>query len=326
MQLNRVKAGEPIAYLAQKSIIRFAKKLLLYSFFLGMSYVLLYPMLIIITKSFRPLEDMYNPSIVWISSGFTLENLRTAIKVLDYFPTLLLTIRIVLVNTLISLIICSMAGYGLARFRMEFAPVFIGIIIATIIVPVQTYIIPLYFQFVNFDFFKLGRLIEVFTGTPAVVNLVNTEFTFYIMNLFGCGMRSGLFILIFMQFFKNLPKELENAARIDGCTELGTYIRIMIPNVKAAYLVVFLFSFVWNWNDYYLSQMFMRRNMLLANKLGMIRELVNPVVNPGGWGDGVSGSVAIFASTILFILPPLLIYIVAQRRFIQSFERSGIVG
>lgn len=301
-------------------------KVFLYAFLLGMAYVLLYPLLIIISKSFRPQADMYNPSIIWISSGVTADNIKMAIQALNYFPTLVLTVRVVLLNTLLSLVVCSMTGYALGRFKMRKKPLFVGLTLATIIVPVQTYIIPLYFQFAYFDFWGIGQIARVFRGEAATVSLINSESAYYMLNLFGCGLRSGLFILIFMQFFKNLPKELESAARVDGCSEFRIFTRIMIPNMGPAFLVVFLFSVVWNWNDYYLGQLLMRRKMLLANKLGMVKELVNAVINPGGYGDGVSGTVVVFSSTILFILPPLILYIFAQRRFIQSVERSGIVG
>ncbi len=298
----------------------------IYALLIGLAYVLLYPLIIMLTKAFRPVEDMYNPSIVWISSGFTWENFKNAIDALNYKDSFILAIRITFINTVLSLLICSMMGYGLSRFKLKLNPLFMAITILTIIVPVQTYIVPLYFRFSNFDFFGIGSLIGLFTGESLTVSLVDSEFSLYVLNLFGNGLRSGLFILVFMRFFQGLPMELENAARIDGASEFGIYSRIMLPNIKPAFIVVTLFSLVWNWNDYYYPRLLMSGNSTLSVKMENVKMLVNNVVNPGGWGENLQSTPVLFAATLLFVLPPLVIYIILQRGFTQSFERSGIVG
>ncbi len=298
----------------------------MYALLIGLAYILLNPLLIMITKAFRPVEDMFNPSIVWISSGVTWENFKNAIAALDLWKTLILSLRVVSVNTILVLCICSMTGYGLARFKLKLNPLFIVIMILTIVVPVQTYIIPLYFDFVYFDFFGIGEVIGWFTGKASTINLVDSEFSLYITNLFGSGLRSGLFILVFMRFFQGIPKELENAARIDGASEFVIYSKIMLPNVKPAFIVVTVFAFVWNWNDYYYSRLFIRNQPLLSVKMDGIKELVNNIVNQGAWGENLQSTPVLFASCLLFILPPLILYIIMQRGFAQSFERSGIVG
>jgi len=298
----------------------------MYALLIGLAYILLYPLLIMLTKAFRPVEDMYNPSIVWISSGVTWDNFKNAIYALDFWDTLSTTFRVVLVDTLIVLFICSMAGYGISRFKLKLKPIFVVIMILTIIVPIQTYIVPLYFEFVYFDFFGLGDIVGWFTGTPATINLVDSEFSLYIMNLFGSGLRSGLFILVFMRFFQGIPKELESAARIDGANEFAIYSKIMLPNMKPAFIVVTVFAFVWNWNDFYYSRLLMRKTPLLSVRMDNIVELVNSIVNQGGWGENVQSTPVLFATCLLFVIPPLIIYIILQRGFAQSFERSGIVG
>lgn len=298
----------------------------MYALLIGLAYVLLNPLLIMITKAFRPVEDMFNPSIVWISSGVTWENFKNAIYAIDFWDALITTGRIVIVNTLIVLFICSMAGYGISRFKLKLKPLFIIIMILTIIVPVQTYIVPLYFEFVYFDFFGIGEVLGLFAGKTVSINLVDSEFSLYIINLFGSGLRSGLFILVFMRFFQGIPKELESAARIDGASEFAIYSKIMLPNMKPAFIVVTVFAFVWNWNDYYYSRILMRKTPLLSVRMDDIVALVNNIVNQGAWGDNVQSTPVLFAACLLFILPPLIIYIILQRGFAQSFERSGIVG
>lgn len=298
----------------------------LYAFLIGMAYVLLYPILIMLSKAFRPVEDMLNPNIIWISSRITFDNFKVAVLALEYFPTLVKTLRITLINTVLAMISCSMAGYGISRFKLKLKPLFVIIMILSILVPIQTYVIPMYYDLVYFDFFGIGSLIGLFTGEALTVNLVNNEIVFYIINALGVGLRSGLFVLIFMRFFAGLPKELESAARIDGCNELKIFLKVMLPNMGSAYLVVFLFSFVWNWNDYYYSNLLMRSSALLSTKLSQAKELVTSVVSRGTWGSNADTLPTMFAASILVILPPLIIYAVLQRGFVQSFERSGIVG
>lgn len=301
-------------------------EIFLYAILIGLAYVIMYPLIIMITKAFRPVEDMYNPSIVWISSGFTWQNIKDAIAATNYFNVFLTTIRIVIVDTLLSLVVCSMTGYGISRFKLKLNPLFLAVIILTIIVPVQTYVVPLYFEFSHFSFFGVGKLWGAITGSGFTVSLVDSEFSLYVLNLFGNGIRSGLFILVFMRFFEGIPKELENAARIDGANEFKIFSRIMLPNIKSAFIVVSVFSFVWNWNDYYYSRLLFRNRLTLAIEMDNIKELVNGIVNQGGWGENLQSTPVIFAACLLFVLPPLIMYIIMQRGFSQSFERSGLVG
>lgn len=310
---NKAKAGNT-AFLVFRTL-----------FFMGMIYVLLFPLLVMLSRSLRAAQDMYNPAVVWIPQHFTLDNFKEAIKFLDYFPAVLRTGRIALLCTLFSMISCSMAGYSLGRFNIKGKKFFTVMAIVTIIVPIQAYIIPLFFQFRFFDWFSIGKLFSLF-GIDISVNLVNGEWPYYILSVFGMGLRSGLFIWIFMHFFRSMPKELDDASRIDGCGEAGTFIRIMLPNALSPYLVTFVLSLVWYWNDTVYSGVLSKNKPLLATNLNNIRALL--LANWGGAsrGDGTGESVMIFSAALLFILPPLIIYLVVQRYFMQSVERSGIVG
>ena len=125
-------------------------------------------------------------SIVWIPSSFTLENFGTALELMDYGSTLLMTGRIVLVTTLLTLISCSMAGYALARYQLKFSKLCMVVAILTIIVPMQTYIIPYFFQFRYFSFFGILNIAEAITGNSDVyLHLNDTEFTLLHSRYFG---------------------------------------------------------------------------------------------------------------------------------------------
>jgi multiple sugar transport system permease protein len=219
-----------------------------------------------------------------------------------------------------------MAGYALARYQLKVTKLLIAFAALTVIVPIQTYLVPLFFQFKYFDFFGIGSLTGLFIGSPLSVNLTNSEMTHYLTAFLGSGLRSGLFILLFAQFFKGMPKELESAARVDGCGEAKTFINIMIPNASPVFLVVCIMSLVWYWNDYFFPSIMLRQNPLLATKIGMLRTLVNMNSTTASYGDGLTETVVIYAGAILFILPLLIIYMFAQKYFIQSVERTGITG
>lgn len=297
------------------------------AFFVGMAYVLLFPLMVMLSRALRPIGDMYNPSIVWIPSGLTYENFQLALKALNYSTSLPFSLRIVVISTLLAVISCSMAGYALGRYKLKAGKWLTGIAVLTFIVPMQTYIIPLYFELQYFDFFKIGKLIGLFAGAPMTVSLTNSEVAYYILNALGMGLRSGVFILLFSQVFRALPQELEDAARIDGASEFKIFYKIMVPNAKPALLVTIIMSIVWNWNDYFFPAILFQQNQFLSTKLSIMRQLATAMI-PGitSYGDNLGETVIMFAGAFLYIIPMLIMYMFVQRFFMQSVERSGITG
>lgn len=306
-----------------------------YAFIIGMAYVLLYPVLIMLTRAIRPAEDMTNPSVVWIPSGITWQNMQWAWQMLEYPFTTLFTSRIVLISTLLSLVSCSMAGYALARYRMKLGGLCMGLAILTIVVPMQTYIIPLFTSMRYFSPLSISTAIHwalnllPFVDFPLdsiTLNLTNTEWSYYVTAALASGLRSGLFIVVFMNFFKGMPKELEDAARVDGCSEARTFVQVMIPNAGAPFLVVTLFSIVWYWNDYYFAQMMMSGRTMLSTKISVVKRIVSQITYIPKSESGLGETVVVFAAAMLFIIPPLVLYLYLQKYFVQSIERTGIVG
>ncbi|MBR7133181.1 MAG: carbohydrate ABC transporter permease [Clostridia bacterium] len=295
-------------------------------FLIGMAYVLLFPLLVMVTRAIRPYSDMYNPSIVWIPSRLTLENFGYALEALGGMSAVLKTLRIVLLSTLLSMFTCSMAGYGLARFRIKLTPLFVLLAALTVIVPIQTYVIPLFFEFRFFDFFGLGSLIGLFTGESATVNLTTNEAVYYLLSILGVSTRNGIFILLFMLNYKSVPGELEMAARVDGAGEWRTYFQIMLPNALPSFVVTFVMSMVWVWNDSFFPSIVYRQDFFLAKRMLDIRTLANNALGISSYATNLSETNIMFAACIIFVLPLLIMYMFAQKLFIQSAERSGITG
>jgi multiple sugar transport system permease protein len=161
------------------------------------------------------------------------------------------------------------------------------------------------------------------------VNILNTPLTFWIPSLLGVGLRSGLFILIFRQFYAGIPQDLENAAKMDGCNHSGTYMRVMLPIALPPLITTFLLSFVWHWNDYHLSLLyFQATNEPMAVRLykfSRLGELVGGITFTDYRGV-LDMAKLMSAACILFILPVLILYIFTQRYYLSVGAYAGIKG
>ena len=290
----------------------------------GLCFVLLYPLTYMLSMAFRPEDQILDPSVIWIPRSFTFDNIIKVIDMMDYGASLLNTGLISVVSSCLLVVSCSIVGYGFARFRFWGRNMLFGLVLFTIVVPPQTTLIPLFLNFSHFDFFWLGRVPALFGEEPATVNLLNTLWTMYLPAIFASGLRSGLLIYIFRQFYKGLPRELEDAAAVDGCGPVRTFFRVMVPLSSAAFITVFLFSFVWYWNDYSYGSMFFINGKTLPLALsGLGSMLFNEL---GRSYDPYRFTVYMQAGSLLLVLPPLVIYILFQRYFTESIEKTGIVG
>lgn len=281
-------------------------------FLMGVGFVMLYPILFMISNSFKSVSDALDPTVVWIPSGTDLFNFKMAFKLLGYKDALKNTLILVMPCVIIQVINCLFVSYGFARFEFRFKGLLFGLLVFSLIVPVQSYIIPLY---VNMK----------------TMHLLDTYWQFYIMALLGTGIRSGLYIYIFRQYFRGLPKELEEAAYLDGCNPLRTFLHIMVPNVKGAILVVFVLSFVWYYNDYTLTGMLLNNDYPLSIALTGASTALNNTVQ-GMVGQTIGSDIKLLSDSILsaacliVALPLIGVYVAVQKHFTEGIERSGLVG
>ena len=288
----------------------------------GLCFVILYPLIFMLSTAFRPNEQMNDPSVVWIPKSFTLDNIKDVWGVMKFEDTVVNTVILNLVASVLQVITCSITGYGFARFKFKGKGILFGIVVLMIIVPPQITTIPLYLQYA---YFKPAWLAKVFTLGKST-SLINSGWTMYLPALFANGLRAGLFIFIFRQFFRGLPKELEDAAYLDGCSPLKTFLVIMCPNAKSSFLTVFLFSIVWYWNDYYVSSSFFTQNDTVAL---MLKNLNTNLTQQLFDGQAVSVRQIIVwleAGCLLSITPILIMYVFLQRYFIEGVERSGLAN
>jgi multiple sugar transport system permease protein len=320
--LKRVRLGR----VADKSL-RVTTVILRFLFLLGMAYVLLYPVLFLLSNAFRDPVDRLDPTVIWLPKHFTLRNFALADKVIGIWPSIQRTLIMLVPSVIIQVFVCLMVGYGFARFRFKGRELLFSCVLFTIIVPVQTMIIPLFVNFRFFDFFGIGRLVGLFTKEPLTVSLLNTSWPFYLMSATGVGIRSGLYIFMARQFFRGMPVELEEAAFVDGCGPFRTFFKVMLPNVGSIVIVIALFSIVWHWNDYYLSVFFYVNDYPLSVGVTALQDRLSLLAqNMSAEDMSLAQSSILEAACFVVIGPILLLYIFAQKYFTESIARSGIVG
>lgn len=275
-------------------------------FLFGLCFILLYPLTYMLSVSFRDMKDVYDPAVIWIPKNFTLANIKDVTQVMNYFQALRTSLQVNIVSSLLQLAICAITGYGFARFSFKGKKLLFSVMIFTIVVPPQVIITPIYLGFKS-------------------INLLNSPSTFYLMAALGCGIKSGLFIYLFKQFFSGLPRELEDAAAIDGCGFVSCFIRIMVPNAVPVFITGAVLSIVWYWNDYYMGSMLMNNHETVTMALVKLPSSLR-LVSGYDIVDPYKIITRMQAGSLLTIAPILVFYIVIQRFFVQGIERSGIVG
>lgn len=285
-------------------------------------FVIIYPLISMVVTSLLDQYQVLDPSVIWVPKTPKLDNYKIALEVIGYGEGLLRTLTVCIVSAIIQVGTCAFAAYGFSRFKFKFQTLFLGLLILNIIVPQEMIAIPTYLQLRHADFLGVLKGLGDIVGKDIRPNLLDSVWAFWMPAIFSVGIRAGLFIFIYMQFFKGLPKELEEAAYIDGAGPLKTFLKIIIPSSGVAILTVTIFSVIWYWNDYYLSSLYFSENFTLAVRISEIETLISTYgVNSVTSVNGIK-----MASSILFILPMLLMYLILQNKFVESVDRVGIVG
>lgn len=286
---------------------------------IGICYVIVGPIIGIISHSFFSDSDCTSALVFLIPQNPTLYRYQLANQYMNYWPTMLRAIGYSLSLMIIQVFVCSLVGYGFARYKFPLKNLLFGCVVVMIVIPTHTIMLPLYLSFAQFDPFGLVTLIK---GAP--INLLSTPIPMYILTVFGCGLRSGLYIYIFNQFFRGLPKEIEEAAYVDGATTFYTYFRVMLVNAIPAVVTVAIFSMVWQYNDTFYANLFqISGDTIISVKIATLEASISNVeriLNPN--------ILELFmdAGIVMVMAPIVLIYIALQKQFIEGVERSGIVG
>ena len=189
--------------------------IVLWLFILGLFYLFLFPFYYLISTAFQSEQSVNDPSVLWLPHSLTLKNLKDTMNVLNYKDSVVLTFVITVFSTIMSIISCSLVGYGFARFRFKGKNIAFALVLITIILPTQAILIPNYLNFRFFDFGGILKLLSPITGFSSV-NLLETPWTFILPAAFGCGLRGGIFIFIFTRLGFNAAKRQSTEVSVNG--------------------------------------------------------------------------------------------------------------
>ena len=309
-------------YLLKKTILKYALKFLRFLLMFGMCFLILQPILNKISLSIMAEKDIYDSTINVVPRHFSTENINLTSYLLDYKSSLVNSILISFTISIVQLISCTLVGYGFARFDFPLKKFWFACVILVIVIPPQTVSTSLYLHFRYFDVFGIISLIK-----GEAINLRGNALPYYLMSAGCMGLKDGLYIYLIRQFFRGIPKELEEAAYVDGCGTLSTFVRIMLPDAKPIITSCFLFSFVWQWTDSFYSGMFLGKTKLLSTELESLADSLGNYLSGGnGSGNATLGYInQINAIGVMMVVTPIiLLYLVAQRGFVESLSSTGI--
>lgn len=309
-------------YLLRKTAFDVGYKIVRFVLLIGLCFLILQPILNKVSISFMEEQDLYDSTIVTLPRHFTTGNYSLAVRLMDYWKAMWSTAGIALLVSVFQIFSCTLVGYGFARYKFPFKNLWFGLVILCLLVPPTTIMSSLYLNFAFFDFFGI---ISAINGEP--INLLNS-ITPYALMCLGCmGLKSGLYIYMIRQFFRGIPKELEEAAYVDGCGKLSTFLRIMLPDAKPILTSCFLFAYVWQWTDSFYARLFLADFTLLPNKLTALTGALDTYLKARGIAQKATVAYSqqmIATGTLMAIIPLLILYLFAQKGFVESLSQTGI--
>lgn len=285
----------------------------IYFVLICVGFVYLEPIFEIIAKTFMSSADIIDPSVTWIPKNLSLNNLKVAGTVLKVGPTLRNTILWSGGMAVAQTVVSAMTGYALSRYEFKFKAFWFVMIVLAFIIPTPVTMIPRLMMFVSVQ-------------DATALQLIGTAIPQVSMAILGQGVYSTVLILIFYTAFNMIPRVLDEAAQIDGASSLKIFWFIVVKMSATTILVVFLFSFVWNWNETYITGTLLRGNIeLLPSKLSMFNSEFSSLVSAQGGAFKLNKAYKM-AATLISISPLLLLYVFVQKQFIQGIENTGITG
>jgi len=271
------------SYHIKKNILDVTYKICRGILLFGLCFLIIQPLLDKLSVSFMTQQDLYDSTVVSIPRNFTLGNYKLAGHLLNFWTSLFQTTVIVLASSLLQVSACTLAGYGFARYKFPLKNFWFACVLLIIVVPPQTIMASLYLNFRFFDIFGLFRLIS---GSP--INLLDSAASYLVLSATGMGLKSGLYIFMLRQYFRGMPKELEEAAWVDGCGRFKTFVRIMLPDATPMLTSCMLFSFVWQWTDSFYSTLLLNNYKMLSVGLSGIADRL------GAWWTTMNSTAGAF--------------------------------
>lgn len=262
-------------------------------------FIMIYPVLWWVGAAFKTNAEMNSPNLfpsVWMWSNFT--EGWVALPKYSFTHFYFNSFKLISVVVIFAVISCSLVAFGFARLDFPLRKFWFSILMLTLMLPSQVVIVPQYIMFNNFHW-------------------VDTYFPFYIPHLLAAGNGSAFFIYLLNQFIRGIPKELDESAKLDGCTWFGIYWRIVMPLTKPALVSVLIFAFLWNWDDFFGHLLYI--NSMENYPVGLALKSFVDAESATPWGQ-------LLAMALLSVMPATIIFFLCQRHFVDGIAAGGLKG
>ncbi|NLF03223.1 MAG: carbohydrate ABC transporter permease [Anaerolineales bacterium] len=270
-------------------------RILLHLLTIALSLLYVMPLLWALSTSLKPTAQVYLIPPEWIPRPFVWENYPNALTYVPFGRYIINTLKVALPSMIGIVISSSLVAYGFSRWRWPYRDVFFFICLATMMIPYQVTMVPLFIMYTNWGW-------------------VNSYLPLIVPHCFG----NAYYIFLLRQFFRTIPEELSDAARVDGCSELGIFFRIVLPLSVPALATVCIFHFMWSWNDYLGPLIYLKDETLYTVSIGLTRYQAGGYTQPR-WP-------LLMAASMTTLIPILILFFLAQRTFIEGISLTGIKG
>jgi len=264
------------------------------------------PFLWMISTSLKPEPEIFRFPPVWLPSAWKWDNYAKAMTAAPFGRYFLNTVIYAVGITASNLLFCSMAAYAFARLRFPGRNLLFILVLGTMMIPAQVTMVPVFIMLKRWPLLGGNDLLGV--GGHGLLN------TYTGLILPGAVGAFGIFLL--RQFFMTLPRELEDAARIDGCSEAGIYWRIILPLSKPAMATLGIFTFTAAWNEFLWPLLIMSKDSMKTLQVGL---QVFQTQYTTTWD-------LLMAGTVVVTIPVLIIFLFGQRYFTRGIALSGMKG
>ncbi len=294
---------------AKKTAKTVGINLIFYFLLITVGFVFLYPLLYMVITAFMTTEDLINPTIMWVPTKLALSNFSMVWEALEYPKALVTSIIFVTFCAFFQTLSCALMGYALAKFDIPLKKLWVVILVILFVIPTDVMTIPRYVLFNNYG-------------------LIGSPLSMILPAALGQGLKSTIFILIFMNGFASVPKSFDEAASLDGAGKFKIFTHIAIPMATPVITLCVIFSVVWYWNDTAQTAMLVGGDFgTLPLQLQQFDGAFNNMVG-AGFGDASNrlNECFQFAAVLLTIVPLIIFYLVMQKHFVKGIESSGITG
>ena len=288
----------------------------------GLCFMIIQPLITRFSVSLMAAEDIYDSTIRLLPRNVTLDNYRIVAELTSMPDSMINTAWISLVMSLCQILSTALVAYGFARYEFPLKKFWFACVVMLIIIPPQTIQTALFMSFTHFDIFGIFK-----ATTGHDINLRSSLIPYTLMCLTCMGLKDGLYIYMLRQYFKSVPESLEEAAYVDGCGTIHTFVKIMLPDAVPTIASCFLFSFVWQWTDLFYTRNFISGYKIYSRELSNIvsimskyfaRNATENVTVPLGRQMQLIG-IGVFVCCV----PLIILYAFTQKTFVQSLTMTG---